>query len=181
MDILRKKYFFSETEKCAFFEKIFKELKIAPVDSDHVAEIKLNECLWYRKNIPFLFSNFHCTAYKFGKYMIVWKGCSDEPIFLMEYEHPYEVFSIEKFDFFIRKKLSDGGFCVERYTWEPSGKNYVMERYANNTIPTDFSSKEDKTIRNKPEWLRVYPHKNIETKSVDNTIFYDYIVKFWQM
>lgn len=181
MDMSKKRHFFSEAEKCAFFEKIFREHKIVPVDSYHVEEVKLNERWWYRKNLPYAFSTLNCTAYKFGSYMIVWKSCSAEPIFLMECEQPFEVFSIEKFDFFIRKTLSDGGFCFERWTWEPSDKNYVMEQYANNTIPADFSSKEDKTIRNKPEWLRMYPHEDIETKSVDNTIFYDYIVKFWQM
>lgn len=180
MDMSKNKHSFSEAEKCAFFEKIFKEHKIVPVDSQHVDEIKLDGRWWYRKNLPCTFSTLQCTAYKLGKYMIVWKSCSDEPIFLMEYEQPFEVFSIKKFDFFLRKTLSDGSFCFERWTWEPSTKSYVMERYADNTVPADFTPEEEKIVRSEGEWLYLYPHEDIETKSVDNTIFYDYIVKFWQ-
>lgn len=180
MDILQKKHSFSQTEKCAFFEKIFREHKIALVDSHHVSEVRFSGRWWYRKDLTVAFSTLECTAYKIGRCLIVWKGRSDIPIFLMEEETPFEVFSAGKYDFFIRKEISGKDFCFERCKWLPSEQIYIVEQYAAGIIPKDFLPQNDGIIRTQREWLRMYPHEDIETKSVDNTIFYEYIVKFWQ-
>lgn len=180
MDIAKNRHFFSEADKCAFFEKIFKEHHIVPVDSRHVEEIKISGRYCYRKSLTAAFSTLECTAYQYGRYLIVWKGHSATPIFLMEYEFPFKIYSLGKYDFFLRKETADGRFCFERYTWKPKEQVYISEQYGVSVVPEDFSFEETRVVHNSNEWLRIYPHKSIETKSVDNTIFYEYIVKYWQ-
>lgn len=171
----------SEADKCAFFEKVFKEHQIALIGDDIVEEVKLKSPFWFRKSLNPKFSTLQCTAYQFGHYAIVWKGRSNIPVFLLEYELPFELFSLGEYNFLLRKTLADGNYCFERYIWEPSEQAYWVEKYAPTVTPAEFVKlpKDDDIIRRERSWVRMYPHEDEETQSKDNSIFYGFIVKYW--
>ena len=173
-----KLYLLSEADKCAFFEKIFKELHIALVDSDRVAEVKWIGYAWLKKLLPKCFSTLERTAYHFGNYAVIWESRSNKPVFITELNCPFELYPADECDFFLCKTINDVS-VVERYSWEPSERGYIIKRFADNFIPEEvLQARAQRKAPKEFSWNRLYPHKNIETKSVDNTIFYDFIVKF---
>lgn len=182
MDIKENLHLISEADKCAFFEKVFREHHIALVNSDAVEEVKWRDPHWFRKAISETFSTLQCVAYQFGHYAIIWKGRSNIPVFLLEYELPFKLFSIGEYDFLLRKSLADGSFCFERYIWEPSEHAYWVEKYAPEVTPAEFVKvdQDDDHSRREHSWVRMYPHDDEETQSVDNRVFYDFIVKYWR-
>ena len=165
----------SQAEKCKFFEKIFRELNIAPLNNQYVYEVKWNGLMWLRKAVSRRFYTLECSCYQLGKYAIVWKARSSDVLFLMECDVPYEMFSISGFDFFIRKKCDDS-FIIERYTWDKEENVYEKTAYAKGFVPDDFT--ENYSLGSKHEWNKIRPHKSPEIKSVDNEIFYHFIVKY---
>ncbi len=165
----------SDAERCRFFEKIFKELQIAPVDCQYVCAVKKDEYTWLKKPISRKFYTLDCSCYQIGKYAIVWKARSNEVLFLMECEQPFEMFSLDEYDFFIRKTVADS-FQIERYTWNESNHAYEKTTYDKGFVPEDF--KETHRTGRKHDWSRLRPHRSPDIRSLDNSIYYDFIVKY---
>lgn len=176
-----KTYLLSKADKCAFFEKVFRELQIALVDSDRVAEVRWNEGLWLKKFLPKRFTTLERTAYCFNRYAVVWQNRSNVPVFMAEFDCPFDLFPAEnEYDFFLRKTIDNKVF-VERYTWQPSQQNYLVTAFPPDVMPAGFDEIQRQPYKPKEfSWCRLFPHKNVEVKSVDNTIFYDFIVNYAQ-
>ena len=177
--IKEKKYLLSEADKYRFFEKIFKELKIALVDSDHVCRVKYSGHYWLRQCLCRSFLTIECCGYKFGRYAVVWKGLSNIPLFIMEFDCPFDIFSIKEYDFLLRKEIQ-GLNNFERYTWQPSTGQYLITTFPPEIAPEEFTNIRQRHYPEEHPWCRIFPHKNAEVKSTDNTIFYDFIVKYRQ-
>ena len=172
---------FSQAKRDAIFEKIFREFRIAPIDSSHVEEIRLQDRHWFRRYVRFAFQNHHCIAYKIGRYIIVWKSRSDKVLFIGESELSFVVFCDQECDFWLKKQLEDGNFYFEHYTWNKLEEVYYVETYPEGITPDEFVEPDEKSIKSGDcPWVRMYPHDDIETKSVDNSIFYEFIVKYWE-
>ena len=172
---------FSQAKRDALFEKIFREHRIAPVDSSHVEEIRLENQHWFRRYVGHSFQNYHCIAYKIGSCIIVWESRSEKVIFITESELPFEVFSDHEYDFWLKKRIADDNFYFEHCEWNKSEGIYYVESYPEGIIPDKFVEPDKKEKRSGCySWVKMYPHDDVETKSVDNTIFYDFIVKYWE-
>lgn len=165
----------SAAEKCMFFEKVFRELKIAPINNQYVCEVKWNGVTWLRKSVSRRFYTLDCSCYQLGKYAIIWKARSSDVLFLMDSDVPYEMFSIAGYDFFIRKKYDDN-YVIEHYAWDQATNTYDKITYEKNFIPDNFA--ENYSPGNKHEWSILHPHHSREVKSVDNEIFYNFITKY---
>ena len=173
----------SQAEKSQFFEKIFRELHIAPVDSENVHKVAPKDTIWLRQRISRHFANYHCTSYVIGRYVIVWKGYSTEPIFLAELEEPFDIFSLGECNFLLRQFTSDGQCLFTYYCWDKTTGTYQVTEYEPSVEPDEYRRiSEFKYNRPvvKHQWNRIYPHHDEETQSVDNRIFYDFIVKYWE-
>ena len=172
---------FSQAERDALFEKIFRELRIAPIDSTHVEEVRLENRQWFRRYVGHAFQNYYCVAHKIGKYIIVWKYCSNEVIFIAEYELPFEIFSDKGYNFWMKKQTPNKNFYFEHCEWNDKKGVYYVESYPEGIIPDKFVCT-DVTEKNSVSclWNKIHPHEDIETQSIDNSIFYNFIVKYWE-
>ncbi len=181
MDIQKIASPFSQAERDALFEKIFREHRIAPVDSTHVEEITLRDRHWFRRYVSYAFQNYYCIAYKIGNYIIVWKSRSEKVMFIAEFELPFDVFSDHDNDFWLRRQTTEKNFFFEHYEWDSLEEVYYVATYPENVVPDEFVEPDkNKKISGDHPWVKMYPHDDIETKSVDNTIFYEFIVKYWE-
>ena len=180
MDLQKHASPFSQAERDALFEKIFRELRIAPVSSSHVEEVCLHETRWYRRAIDYAFANFDCVCYAIGRFIIVFNAHSEQPIFAVEHEQDFDVFSDQGLDFWL-KKHTGYSFYFERYVWTKSEALYYVETYPEETVPDNFVQAPKNDVAPKDhQWIKMYPHEDIETKSVDNSVFYGFIVKYWE-
>jgi len=172
----------SEAEKCAFFEKVFKEHKVAMVSADCVVKVSSKYPFWFRQTIDKVFLTDECCGYQIGNFAIVWKGRSNIPLFIAECSQPFELFSCGKYNFLLRKKCADDTHCFERYIWLPSEECYQVEKYEPDLVPEEFATAKrfNKHHGQEHELRRMYPLDDPETKSDDNRIFHDFIAKYWQ-
>lgn len=180
MDKLEDKlYSISQADKYAFFGKVFEECQVALVNSDCVVKVRQHGKSWLKKYFRPYHSNWVCTIYKIDHYVVVWKGSSDIPIFIADFECPFDILPTSGYDFFLCKQLN-GRTCFERYTWQPAKQGYLVEEMDQAPSSDEYLQVKKKAIYRDTEWDRIWPHEDIETRSVDNRIFYGFIVKYAQ-
>lgn len=171
----------SQAEKSTFFEKIFKEHHIALIGSNNVERVALQNDTWIKQRVKFHFASSEVVCYCIGRYIIVWRGHSSVPLFLGEFEEPFSVAPLGGYNFMLRKHLANNDLAFERYAWSPSAQMYEVTSYAPDEITREFDNLQfclppaEEIL-----WNRIYPHEDEETQSVDNRIFYDFIVKYWE-
>ncbi len=165
----------SEAERCAFFEQLFKNQKIAAVNSNFMCRVAMCNGFFYRKDISRRFHNLEITGYQIGNDIIIWQSRSDKLLLLQQNNEAIDLFGSKKgYNFFIRR-LSKDGILYEKYTYDPKEEAYSVE--ISTRVPTDFD--EHAVSAGHPHsWVRMFPHEDEETKSTDNTIFYGYIRKY---
>ncbi len=178
--MLTKLQIFGQAEKSAFFEKLFREKKVAAVASDAVYEIGYNGVLWLRKGLSRVFHTLECTAYQIDNYLIVWKNFSDEPIFMAVSELPFTCVSLGEKDFMLKFETPNKDFFFERCSWQPSKENYEVTPFPIGETPSDL----ERAVQTPPStkehvWNRLFIRKE-SIQSYDNTIFYEFIVKWWE-
>ena len=174
----------SKAEKSKFFEKIFREHHIACITGLDVFRVALKDhMVWLRQRISRYFTNPDCTCYVLGRHVIIWKGYSNEPIFMAEIDEPFDVFSIGKCDFLLRRFTANGEYLFSKYQWVKEKNTYLETEYEPSVVPDEYcriSEHECHRPITKHQWNRIYPHHDEETRSIDNRIFYDFIVKYWE-
>ena len=179
MDKLEERlYSISEADKYAFFEKVFKEKKIALVDGRCVAQIKPCGVFWLKRYLFPYFSNLDCSIYKIDHYAIVWKGYSNVPIFIADIDCPFDILPTDGYDFFLCKN-KDGQSCFEHYIWQPSTQQYLVKQLDHAPSPDAYKHIKHSTHR-EHSWDRIWPHDDVEIASTDNKIFYGFIARFAQ-
>lgn len=166
----------NEVEKSRFYEKVFKEHKIAIVNSDYVCEVMFENGLWMRRNISRKFYNLEIAIYQINSYLIVFLARSEMPVLLKEFDHPIEISVVSEHDFIIKHVFANEE-SYERYQWlEKEMKYEVVD--CGNVVPDNYKPIPPRGSDH--QWLRVYYRSNSELKSVDNTIFYSFIAKYWE-
>ena len=168
----------SEAEKNKFYETVFKEHKVAIISSDYVCEIKLETTnkFWMRKNISRKFYNMEIAIYQVHNFLIVFLARSETPILLKKFDHPIELSADEGHDFII-KHISDKGETYEKYQWLERKQEYAAINYGD-VVPDGYTPLPQRGSDH--QWQRVYYRSNPELKSIDNTIFYDFVAKYWE-
>ena len=168
----------SEAEKNKFYKNVFQKHKVAIISSDYVCEIKLEKDhkIWMRKNISRKFYNMEIAIYQVHNFLIVFLARSETPICLKEFDHPIELSAGEGHDFMI-KHISETGETYEKYQWLEKKQEYAVINYGD-VVPDGYTPLPQRGSDH--QWNRVYFRSNPELKSIDNTIFYDFVAKYWE-
>ena len=176
MDTKKKLPPISQAEKSALCEELFRRFKIAVINRDYVCEIRQNGNLWERKAVSRKFFNSEVVVYTIKNYLIVFLPQSEAPIVMQKFDYPIELSSIGGTDFFV-KHINGNLPRFEKYCWSVADKCYYVTDLGND-VPAAFKALGERGIEH--EWRRIYYHKNSCAKSIDNTMFYDYIAKLWE-
>ena len=82
---IKKLHPVSEAERCAFFEQLFKNQKIAAVNSNYICRVGMSNGHFYRKDISRRFHNLEITGYQIGENLVViWQSRSGKVLFLQQ-------------------------------------------------------------------------------------------------
>ncbi len=162
----------NEVEKRIAFEEIFKENHIAVLDATHIFEIKERNSGFLRKSVSSLAEGYHMRIMKLGKYILAFRT-SDGHLFLLLQNR--ELVSFKENELIFRKEESN---CVffEKYTFDAASGCYFFEIL--DEAPADCVLPE--SSKREHLWAKVFVHPEVETQSVDNSLFYGYIVPFWK-
>ena len=126
----------SKADKEAVFEKIFKNYRIVPVNSHDVFEVMYDTKthLWMRKRISRSMVSENLIGYLIGRYIIVWKFESEEPLLVLESSSDWDccLLPCEGLDFALRSINSSGMFVYQHYKYLPQEGCYEVRDLGEN-------------------------------------------------
>ena len=157
-----------EVEK--FCKKMFAETGIAPCNSEFVCATEIRGASIFRKPCHRKFYSSDIVAYQQGEYALIYRAHSEEILFIYENKGNYEIFPWDEDGFYLKKRFGDN-FEIDSYKLTNDG--WEKTCYRRNHMPKGY---EEKRRTGRPqEWHRVHPYKE-GVKSIDNTIYYGYVV-----
>lgn len=162
----------NEVDKRTAFEDIFKENHIAVLDASHIFEIKEKNTWFLRKSVSSIAEGYHMRIMKLGKYLLAFR-IPDGHLFLLLQNR--DLVSLKENELILRKE-TDGHVFFEKYSFDPQEECYFFEFL--DEEPTDCSLPEPS--QNNHSWAKIFVHPEVETQSVDNSLFYGYIAPFWK-
>lgn len=178
--------FINEVEKRAIFEEIFKETKIAVLDSNRIYRIKpwfLDESsrqtviAFLKRRVPELEDNYILKFYQVGHYLLVFTRSTEELILALSIQGSLELLSLKDNEFVV--KLDTGRACsFEKYTYD--SKEKTLSKEVLEACPADCTLPEKASNYGQSSWGKIFVHPEEETKSTDNDLFYGYIVPLWE-
>ena len=186
MDDLRIISPLGKAELESVFEKIFKNYRVVPINGTDVFETLYDakRRLWMKKRVSRALLSSGVVGYVIGQYVLVYDMMDKEKVLLVEdlgslANSPICLFPCigdkRERDFILRSDTGDGIFTYTLYRWNPEDCSYTAS-YLGTREPKCIGKPYESSVTH--NFNRMYIRKE-GTQCSDNTIYFDYIKKYW--
>ena len=160
----------NQVEKDEFCRAVFEKTQIAPCNCEFVCQTKVEGANILRIPCHRKFYSSDIVAYQLGIYALIYRAHTDEILFIYENKGNFEIFPWGSDGFYLKRRLGEA-FEIESYKLEKDG--WLKTSYPQNVLPKGYE--ETRRTGRRHEWQIVKPYRE-GVKSIDNTIYYGYIV-----